>query len=478
MTAYGRKLEKEYRDGMIINAIYDFIGTGTGGWKRGYRLAAFIGADVDLQLVFEDPNGDAYHIYACEMGGFSLISKPKKPAEDSFFFDKETFLKYTNDRMFFKIKLASLVYDCLIMLDSSGDDYLHFAYADTKGINSGTMCLTAYGLCYTKEDDGEFKCVWYPDQFEIMTYFDSKIPLSDLFKKKEEPSKPIEEKKEETVINNFDEFADMFEKKWRERMIVGQKYDIIRKGENDQILMLTFLHSHGHGSDFTLTFEHDNHEQLNIKACDITWVYPLSFPAALPKPMQLVKKIEEYKFDEKAFYRATNGVRHFLIINSYDDIIKCYEAFYYGPTPDNAGMHIAFAGKVGFNNTTVQSTELYHDKITCDPVWTNFKLLNGDSRCTLDEIKIDDIFKKEEKLEWDLHRMKIGKAYLIRIPETGNETYGIYRFLHEPATPDQSSIVFTAVSDKGKVDTYVSREELVSGKIEIYELAVKKGYDE
>lgn len=478
MTDYGRKLEKEYRDGMVINAIYDFIGSGTGGWKRGYRLASFIGAGENLQLVFEDPNGDAYYIHACDMGGFHLVSKPEKPVEDSFFFDKETFLKYTNDRMFFKIKLDSLVYDCLIMLDSSGDDYLHFAYADTKNTNSGTMCLTAYGLCYTKEDDGEFKCVWYPDQFEIMTYFDSKIPLSDLFKKKEKPSKPIEEKKEETNINNFDE-DEMFEKRWRARMVVGNKYDIIGKAPDFRVEHnITFLRSYGHGLDFTLAFEYSNHERLDIKAFDIYSAYPISCSNTLPKPMQLVKKSEEYEFDEKAFYRATNGVRHFLIINSYDDIIKCYEAFYYGPTPDNAGMHIAFGGKVGVNNVTVQSTELYHDKIACDPVWTNFKLLNGDSRCHLDEIKIDDIFKKEEKLEWDIDKLKVGKAYCIRDID-GNEIYGIYRFLHEPAIPGQSSIVFAVVSDRGKVDTYhVYQEDLVSGKIEIYELAVKKGYDE
>ena len=281
MSDYGRKLEKEYRDGMVINAIYDFIGKGTNGWKRGHRLASFMGAGESLQLVFENlDTGIPYYIHASDIGGFSLISKPKKPVEDSFFFDKEMFLKYTNDEMFFKIKLDSKVYDCLIMLDSSGDDYLHFAYSDTESINSGTMCLTAYGLCYTKEGDGELKCAWYSDQFEIMTYFDSKIPLSDLFKKKEKPS----------------------------------------------------------------------------------------------EPMKLVKM--------------------------------------------------------------------------------------------------------GEVLEWDLLRIKAGKAYLIRIPETGNEIYGIYRFLHA-AIPDQSSIVFSVVSDKGKVDTYhVYQEDLVSGKIEIYELAVKKGYDE
>ena len=282
MTDYDRKPEKEYREGMEINAIYDFIGSGTGGWRRGYRLASFIGAGENLQLVFEKPDGDAYYIHACDMGAALLISKPKK-------------------------------YECVA------------------------------------------------------------------------------------------------------------------------------------------------------------------------EPIRLVKKIEEYKFneykfDEGTFYRATNGVRHFLIKDSDNDI---YEAFYYGPTLDESGMHIAFAGKVGVNNNTVQSTELYHDKITCDPIQTNFKLFKGDSVCTHEEIKIDDIFKKKEKLEWDLRRIKVGKSYLIRIPETGNETYGIYRFLYDPSTPDQSSIVFSVVSDKGKVDTYhVYQEDLVSGKIEIYELAVKKGYDE
>ena len=274
MTDYDRKLEKEYRDGMVINAIYDFVGNGTGGWKRGYRLASFIGAGENLQLVFEDlDTGDAFYIHACDMGGFSLISKPKQSSE----------------------------------------------------------------------------------------------------------------------------------------------------------------------------------------------------------PMNLVKKSEGYRFDEVAFYRATNSVRHFLIKDSDNNR---YEAFYYGPTLDGGGMHIAFARIVGCGNVTCESAELYHDKIKCDPVWTNFKLFKGDSICTYNEIKIDNIFKREEKLEWDIDKLKVGKAYRIRDID-GNETNGIYRFLYEPTIPGQSSIVFAVVSDKGAVGTHhVYLEELASGKIEIYELAVKKGCDE
>jgi hypothetical protein len=310
-----------------------------------------------------------------------------------------------------------------------------------------------------------FKSAEHDTVFRIMA---NDIGAAHLF------SKPTEYKKEETNMNNFDE---MLEKKWRERMIVGQKYDVIRKGENDRTLRLTFLRSYGHGLDFTLAFEYSNHERLDIKAWDIVWVYPLSFPDALPKPMELVKKSEEYKFDEKAFYRATNGVRHFVLKDSDNNR---YEALYYEPILDGAGMHIAFASNVGCDDVTVQSAKLYHDKILYDAVcvWTDFKLFKGDSVYTLDEIKISDIFKKEEKLEWDIDKLKVGKAYCIRDID-GNETDGIYRFLYEPTIPGQSSIVFAVVSDKGVVGTcHVYQEDLVSGKIKIYELACRKEIDE
>lgn len=191
-----------------------------------------------------------------------------------------------------------------------------------------------------------------------------------------------------------------------------------------------------------------------------------------PEPMQLVKKIEGYRFDEKEFYRATNSVRHFLIKDINNDR---YEAFYYGPTLDKAGMHIAFARSVGCGNVTCESAELYHDKFTCDSTtdWTKLKLFKGDSLCTYDEIKMDDIFKKEEKLEWDIDKLKVGKAYRIQDSD-GNEIDGTYRLLYEPTIPGRSSIVFAVVSDKGVVGTYhVYQEELVSGTIKIYELTCR-----
>ena len=361
MTDYGRKLEKEYRNGMVVGAIYNFLGKGTHGWKYRYRLVGFEGYGENLLLIFKAMDDTVFRITADDMGGFSLVSKP------------------------------------------------------------------------------------------------------------------TEEKKEETNMNNLDE---MFEKKWRGRMIVGQKYDIIRKGENDRTLRLTFLYSYGHGSDFTLTFEHDNHEKVDIKALDIVWIYPLSFPDTLPKPMQLVKKSEGYSFDEEAFYRATNGVRHFLIKDINNDR---YEALYYGPTLDKAGMHIAFARSVGSTNVSCESAELYHDKITCDSTtdWTKLKLFKGDSVCTHEEIKIDDIFKKEEKLEWDIDKLKVGKAYRIRDID-GNETDGIYTRLYETAVPGQSSIAFTVLADDRRADTHhhVYLGELARGEIKIYELTCRKETDE
>jgi len=363
MTDYGRKLEKEYRNGMVIGAIYNFLGKGTHGWKYKYRLIGFEGYGEDLLLIFKAMDDTVFRIMASDMGGLHLISK-----------------------------------------------------------------LT-------------------------------------------------EEKKEETNINNFDE-DEMFEKRWRARMVVGNKYDIIGKAPDFRVEHnITFLRSYGHGLDFTLAFEYSNHERLDIKASDIYSAYPISCSNTLPEPMQLVKKIEGYKFDEKEFYRATNSVRHFLIKDINNDR---YEALYYGPTLDKAGMHIAFARSVGCGNVTCESAELYHDKIICDSTtdWTKLKLFKGDSLCTYDEIKMDDIFKKEEKLQWDIDKLKVGEAYRIQDID-GNKTDGIYRFLYEPATPGQSSIVFAVVSDKGVVGTcHVYQEDLANGKIKIYELTCRKDGDE
>jgi len=308
MTNYGRKLEKEYRDGMVVGAIYNFIGKGTGGWRYRYTLIGFEGCGEDLLLIFKSAeNGTVFRIMANDIGAASLISKP------------------------------------------------------------------------------------------------------------------IEEEKDKTDMKFLDEFDEIFDKKLRER---------------------------------------------------INRAYSLLSPDTVPKPMQLVKKIEGYKFDEKAFYRATNGVRHFLIKNSDNER---YEALYYGPTLDRAGMHIAFARTVGFTDVSCESAKLYHDKIVCDPVETNFKLFKGDSACTHEEIKIDDIFKKEEKLEWDIDKLKVGKAYRIQDSD-GNETDGIYRSLYGPVIPipGKSSILFAVISDKNSAGTYqVYQDELASGKIKIYELTCR-----
>lgn len=397
MTDYGRKLEREYRDGMVVGAIYNFIGKGTHGWKYRYRLIGFEGCGEDLLLIFKSINNDSeFRIMADDMGGFHLISKPTEEKKD------KTDMKFL-------------------------------------------------------------------DEFDEI--FDKKLRkiMVDI-------SKLTEEKKEETNTNNFDE-DEMFEKRWRARMVVGNKYDIIGKAPDFRVEHnITFLRSYGHGLDFTLAFEYSNHERLDIKASDIYSAYPISCSNTLPEPMQLVKKIEGYSFDEKAFYRATNGVRHFLI-KDLDDNYR-YEAFYYGPTLDGAGMHITFGRTVGCGNVTCESAELYHDEIKCDPIMTNFKLFKGDSVCTHEEIKIDDIFKKEEKLEWDIDKLKVGKAYRIQDSE-GNETDGIYTRLYETAVPGQSSIAFTVLSDNradGAHHVYLG--ELASGKIKIYELTCRKGNDE
>ena len=119
MSDYGRKLEKTWRDGMVVGAIYNFIGKGTGGWRYRYTLIGFEGCGEDLLLIFKSAeNGTVFRIMANDIGGTSFISKP------------------------------------------------------------------------------------------------------------------IEEKKEETNINNFNE-DEMLEKKCCARMVVGNKYDIIRKGENE-----------------------------------------------------------------------------------------------------------------------------------------------------------------------------------------------------------------------------------------------------
>lgn len=389
MTDYGRKLEKEYRDGMVVGAIYDFMGRNTHGLMRGYTFAGFDGCGEYLKLNFiNERTNTPYQIYASDIGRCSLIAKPAEEKKE--------------------------------------------------------------------ETNMEFL-----DEFDEI--FDKKLRkiMVDI-------SKLTEEKQKETNMNNF---YEMFEKLWRERMVVGQKYDVIRKGANNWTLMLTFSRSYGHGLDFTLIFENDNHEKVDIKALDIIWIRPVSIPNTVPKPMQLVKKIEGYSFDEKAFYRATNNVRHFLI-KDLDDNYR-YEAFYYGPTLDNTGMHITFGRVVGCGNVTCGSAELYHDEIKCDPIMTNFKLFKGDSACTHEEIKIDDIFKREEKLEWDIDKLKVGKAYRIQDSE-GNETDGIYTRLYETAVPGQSSIAFTVLSDNraaGRHHVYLG--ELARGEIKIYELTCR-----
>jgi hypothetical protein len=312
---------------------------------------------------------------------------------------------------------------------------------------------------------------------------------------------------------NMTNYEKHLEKVWRDGMVVGDIYNFIGKGTGGWRHRYTLIGFEGCGEDLLLIFksaEHDTvfrimandigaahlfskpteekKEETDMKFLDefdeifdkkirkiMDQVHSLSSPGTLPEPMQLVKKIEGYKFDEKEFYRATNSVRHFVIKNSNNER---YEAFYYGPTLDKAGMHITFARIVGCGNVTCESAELYHDKIKCDPVWTNFKLFKGDSLCTYDEIKMDDIFKKEEKLEWDIDKLKVGKAYRIRDID-GNETDGIYTRLYETAVPGQSSIVFAVVSDKGVVGTcHVYQEDLASGKIKIYELTCGKDGDE
>ena len=278
------------------------------------------------------------------------------------------------------------------------------------------------------------------------------------------------------------DYGKRLEKEYRNGMVVGAIYNFIGKGTDGWKYKYRLVGFEGYGEDLLLIFKAMDDTVFRITADDMGGFSLVSKPTeeksdTLPKPMQLVKKSEGYKFDETEFYRATNSVRHFLIKDINNDR---YEALYYGPTLDKAGMHIAFARSVGSTNVSCESAELYHDKITCDSTtdWTNLKLFKGDSLCTYDEIKMDDIFKKEEKLEWDINKLKVGKAYRIRDID-GNETDGIYRFLYEPATPGQSSIVFAVVSDKGVVGTcHVYQEDLASGKIKIYELAIRKENDE
>jgi hypothetical protein len=282
---------------------------------------------------------------------------------------------------------------------------------------------------------------------------------------------------------NMTNYEKHLEKVWRDGMVVGAIYNFIGKGTGGWRYRYTLIGFEGCGEDLLLIFKSaENDTVFRIMANDIGGVSFISKPDeeksdTLPKPMQLVKKSEEYKFDEKAFYRATNGVRHFMLKDSDNNR---YEALYYEPILDGAGMHIAFASNVGCDDVTVQSAKLYHDKILYDAVcvWTDFKLFKGDSVYTLDEIKISDIFKKEEKLEWDIDKLKVGKAYRIQDSD-GNEIDGIYRLLYEPTVSGQSSIVFAVISDKGEVGTYhVYQEDLAIGKIKIYELTCEKETDE
>jgi hypothetical protein len=296
---------------------------------------------------------------------------------------------------------------------------------------------------------------------------------------------------------NMTDYGRKLEKEYRNGMVVGAIYNFLGKGTHGWRYRYMLIGFEGRGEDLLLIFKSVNNDsEFRIMAADMGGSHLVSKPDeeksdTLPEPMQLVKKSEGYKFDEKAFYHATNGVRHFLIKDINNDR---YEALYYGPTLDKAGMHIAFARSVGSTNVSCESAELYHDKITCDSTtdWTKLKLFKGDSLCTYEEIKIDDIFKKEEKLEWDIDKLKVGKAYRIRDID-GNEIDGLYRFLYEPtipgdsiykyldepATPGQSSIAFTVVSDKKVVGTYhVYLGELARGEIKIYELTCRKEADE
>lgn len=285
--------------------------------------------------------------------------------------------------------------------------------------------------------------------------------------------------KEETTMTDY---GRKLEKEYRDGMVVGGIYNFIGQGTHGWKYRYRLVGFEGCGEDLSLIFKSvENDSEFRIMAADMGGFILISRPIeeksdTLPKPMQLVKKIEGYKFDEYEFYRATGSVRHFLIKNS--DNNNRYEALYYGPTLDKTGMHIAFARTVGFGNVNCESAELYHDKIKCDPIMANFKLFKGDSMCTHEEIKIDDIFKREEILEWDIDKLKVGKAYRIQDSE-GNEIDGLYTRLYETAVPGQSSIAFTVLSDNradGAHHVYLG--ELARGEIKIYELTCRKETDE
>ena len=83
MTDYGRKLESEYRNGMVVGAIYDFLGKGTHGWMRGYTFVGFDGYGEDLKFNFINRRTNTpYQILASDMGGLSLITSPcEKPLD-------------------------------------------------------------------------------------------------------------------------------------------------------------------------------------------------------------------------------------------------------------------------------------------------------------------------------------------------------------------------------------------------------------
>ena len=330
---------------------------------------------------------------------------------------------------------------------------------------------------------GEFKVIWIDKErncVSLTTPNESPygtcigVPLKNFFSLVNISNTNKEE-------SNMTDYGRKLEREYRDGMVVGAIYNFIGKGTHGWKYRYRLIGFEGCGEDLLLIFKSVNNDsEFRIMADDMGGFHLISKPTeeksdTLPEPMQLVKKIEGYKFDEKAFYRATNGVRHFLIKDSDNDR---YEALYYGPTLDKTGMHIAFARSTGFTNVSCESAELYHDKIACDPVWTNFKLFKGDSRCTLDEIKIDDIFKIEEKLEWDIDKLKVGKAYRIQDSE-GNEIDGLYTRLYETTIPGQSSIAFTVLSDNradGAHHVYLG--ELARGEIKIYELTCRKENEE
>lgn len=196
------------------------------------------------------------------------------------------------------------------------------------------------------------------------------------------------------------------------------------------------------------------------------------------EPMKLVKNAGGDKtiFDEKAFYRATNGVRHFLLSFFHGD----YECFYMGKTMDGTGMRIAFANKVGLGDEPC-ITYLYKDKIQQnEPYHTDicdFELYKGDSLCTYEEIKLDEIFKTEEKLEWDIDKLELGAAYSIKAKFDKKSIDGIY--MGKSDTPTQNpTLLFSVVYNNGSVHTKsLYQKDLYEGTSEVRELTIKGGYN-